>query len=254
MYDQIEALVKASKLTFTCSHKTNSKHFLEHDRESFLGDVEYALDMYGNLSNNQIVLRGVYCFNCGSRVDYHLDGETLVPSVTTCFTETEIVVEIPVPTGVLVFTDHPEHGAKLIDHLDSFKTDINCTKGTIQRMQDYAAKGIAHFFVGNSSPHIYQKENLLLIGRDSYDKEDNEIPLDAGYVCTDLWWITAFDISTYEKIAINKFGVEKGTKMAKQAVNKADAVLNVEPGTYRLRYFIKISDERELYATMEKMN
>jgi hypothetical protein len=256
MYEKIKALVQENKLSFFGSHTTNVMHFFLNDKDRFLENAKHETNGFGLRSDENLVFSDIYCFDCGAYLDYYLEGDTLIPDHKECFSDNEVVLDIPVPTGELVFSDYPEHGRKVMMQAENKKTDINCTQGVVQRIEEYASAGIAHFYVGNSSPHIYKKGNQLLIGRGCYDEEENEIPLevdaiDVGYVCTDLWWVTAFDRSIYEKMAQNIFGVEKGSQMTREAVKKADAVLQVEPGTYRLRYFTKVKDERELYATLE---
>lgn len=65
--------------------------------------------------------------------------------------------------------------------------------------------------------------------------------------------MTGCDKQIYEELAVKAFGVEKGKEMANAAEKACDVVVNVEPGTYRLRYFLKREEGKELHATLTKI-
>lgn len=254
----VKRLVKEGKLTFACDHEINAKYDLRKDSKRFLHAAESGMMWERYHEDKKIILDDQYCFDCGERVSYVLDGEQLVPIETECFKQKEVEVMIPVPTGELIFADWLEHGNEVIRYLSESSFDVNTLKGLIETTLSYARAGIGHFFVGNSCPSVLKKEDNILIGNNSYDDDDEEIPLDkeaesVGSVCTDLWWVTVCDRSIYEKIAIEKFGEHKGKEMAKEAAEHADVSLKVEPGTYKLRCFMRVKDDYELYATLEKV-
>jgi hypothetical protein len=258
MYKKIEQLVKENKLTFGCGHNINAKYYFEKQQKTFLKELKEELEWLKHRENPPII-RNAYCFNCGEYINYELKGEKLVPNVTECFTETQFTVEIDVPTGKLMFDDWFKHATPLLEYLDERNYDINNNKVRVGRMYDYAEQGMFHFFVGGSSPSIFTKDNTIYIGNDECDEEDEIIPLipnseEKGYVSTELRWVSACDYSVYEQMAIDKFGEVEGKKKAKEALEEADVVLDIEPGRYRLSYYTDVKESYELYGEIEKIS
>jgi hypothetical protein len=260
MYEIIKKLVENNKLTFNCEHRLNSKYYLQNEKGNFMEQIEICRELYPFYWERGMVLRDQYCFECGERINYKLEGEALVPMKdTSCFQEKEISIEIPVPTGEIMFDDWFEKSTPLFDHLDDKTIDINANKVRVQRTFDYHELGVGHFFVGGSSPNICQKDGTFYVGNGKSNDNDEELPvIDGakilGYVSTELRWVTVCDYEIYEKLAIKKFGKEKGLEMAEEAKEYADLVVKVEPGTYRIRYYPKINrKELELYAKIEKV-
>jgi hypothetical protein len=245
-------------LSFKGNHRINQAYELKNHRDSFLEDVREELEWERKNRFGQIVISRAYCFECGQYITYTLQGEDLIPDKTDCFEEKIIEIDIPVPSGILLFADWHEHGSDLLKHLDSYSDDINCTKGTITRIKKYADFGVGHIFVGNTSPHIFEKDGALTIGRDSYGEDDEEIVLveggrDLGYVCTDLWWVTLVDKQRYEEIAAQKYDQERAKEIAQEADENCDVAVRVEPGTYRITYYVKIEDGVRHYADIRKL-
>ena len=171
--------------------------------------------------------------------------------------EKVIEVTIDVPTGELFFVDWPAHGEKIIGHLDEKTARVfDVEEIRLQRTRDYAEENIGHFRVPNIGQNIYEKEGTFYIGRESYDDDDNEIPLvegstEVGDIDIDLWWVTVCDKGIYEALAQKVVSEEEAKKIANEAIEKASTVLHVRPGTYRLRYFTDL--EEELHATLTKI-
>lgn len=258
LYQKIEILVNENKLRFNCNHKTHSKAMLQRNEK------EWFLEEIGENAGwkDSLILPSEFCFACGKYIDYYLKGEELVPSISDCFDEKEVVVTIPVPNGELLFDDWFEHATEVIGHLDDRTVNINTTINQVKRMKDYADEGIGHFFCG-TSPSVYQQEDGdILIGNPSYEDDDydnDEIPLvenatELGSVSTDLRWVTVCDRSIYESIAIKKLGEEKGKLFARLAAAKTDVVVQVAPGDYELRYFIDVKKEHMLFASFKKID
>ena len=253
MYEKIEQMVKEGRLSFRGNHKTNAKHWLEKSEKRFLEEVQGSLMLqkYTKQNGELPVLRRAYCFKCGEYLNYFLEGEELVPDhPNTCYNEEEMSVTIKVPTGQLMISDWYEEGKEVIGHLDDYDRDIQSRLGKVKRTMDYAKENIAHFYVGNSSPTVFQKDSGLLFGSMGYDGGSGA--RETGFVCTDLWWVTVCDYTVYEKIAIEKHGEEKGKQLAELAKENADVNIQVEPGTYKLTYYIQPSDVDVLYGKLEK--
>ena len=274
MYEQIKKLVEENKLSFADEHQTNAKQLLENNKELFLEQVKFSCDLYAFVKSKKKfpIFSEENCSHCGEHIQYYLKGEQfvpyhieeskLVPAESNCVKEEEVIVEIPFPSGELIFADWIEHSEELVGHLDKKTIPIQFPKVKIKRSKDYAEKGFGHFYVGNTSPSVFQKENTIFIGHNSYDKNNKDILLDKeakhmGMIDIDLWWVSVCDRKIYERMAIEKFGKEKGKEMTEAAVKDAKenhAVVQVEPGTYQLCYFTDIHDDTTLYATLEKRN
>lgn len=252
---RIKELVENGQLVFADGHRTNEKYYLENDPTLFLKHMERL----------RYDLEDVYCFSCGKYVDYTLKGHELVPSVSVCFNEKEVVLDIPVPSGELMFDDWFEGSTPLLEHLDKKTFDINCTQVQVERARDYAKEEVGHFFVGGSYPRVCEKDGVFYIGRgknmmdeDDDGYEDVEVPIVEGGVIlgsieTELRWTTLIDYAIYETMAVETFGEKKGIKKAQEAKKYADLVIHVEPGTYRITYYPDRDDDIELYAKIEKL-
>lgn len=256
MYKEIKKLIKEDKLSFGDNHNTNMHYYLEHNLFKFLDVAKETLTKNKN-KNRRPVFENMFCFECGKHLDYYVEDEKLVPSDSVCFQQKEVIIDIPVPSGELIFDDKLEHSEVLFENAHKEKISIQSLKGTIQRTLDFSTEGLAHFFVGNTAPSVLKKDETFFVEGVSMDEEENELPFEKGleeigYIDTNFWWTTICDRSIYESIAINKLGEEKGRAMTEEAIENADLVLKVEPGTYRLHYFIISDKGRQLYATLEK--
>lgn len=270
MYETIKRLVEENKLSFAGNHYTNTKSLFSEDKNLFLSSVKEICEE--NEGRRKIpVTRDELCFHCGRRIRHYLEGETLVPyylervkliPADECFYQEEVIVNIPVPSGELIFDDWFVHATELIGHLDKNTLEFEALKQRVQRVCDYASEGIAHFYIGNNSPSVFQHENRFLIGKVTHEENAEgqiiEIPLEkdanyTGYISSS-GCITFCDRSIYKAFAIEKFGEEKGKEIMEEAMQNVDIVLQVEPGTYQLRYFTKVKENYQLYATLEKIN
>jgi len=171
----------------------------------------------------------------------------------------------------LMFDDWFEGSTPLLEYLDDKTSEIDSKEIRVERTLDYQKVGIGHFYTGASSPIICLKDDTLYIGNSQeviqiFNKEDKdyceyefEAPLIEGgkvlgNVTSSLWWITVCDYSVYENLAVEKFGEIKGKKNAQEAKRRADLVLKVAPGIYRITYYTDRNIERELYAKIEKIS
>lgn len=278
MYETIKILLEENKLLLLGNHHTNAKYFLTDGKKQFLKQLEEkektfkALERdFGELAYTirRPVFSSMKCFDCGKEMDYyfedgklipyHFEGNEFVPTGPNCFNKKEVIADISVPTGELIFINWSEHETEILGHLDNNKFETGSLKAEIQRTCNFANEGVAHFHVGGFSPTIFQKEHTLLIGIGEWDEEeDAEIPLEKGAKdigsCTETRWATFGDRSIYESFAIKKFGETKGKEMTEEATKHAIVTLQVEPGVYRLQYFAKPKSDYKLYAKLEKIN
>jgi len=155
--------------------------------------------------------------------------------------------------------DWPKNGQEILENLDEDE-DINSFKGTVLRSKKYAQENIMHFFVGNSSPQVYYKDGLVYIGQDGYDENDEEFLLmeeatENTSICTDLWWVTAFDVEIYRELIKKKFGENISEEFEEQFLQ--DEYINVRPGVYKCTHYYETVKSRDnnndssLFSKME---
>jgi len=260
--DEIEKyareLIEGGNIKFDCPHKTNSKYEFKYQKERFVDKlISY---IRGSLLGMNDLL-SEYCFDCGEYIHYSLEDNVLIAKERQCFEVKPFSVEIQVPSGKLVLVDWPENGQDILGHLDDDKEpSINSARGTVLRSQKYAQENIMHFFVGNSSPQVYYKDGLIYIGQDGYNEDDEEFPLmeeatENTWICTDLWWVTAFDVEVYKELIKKKFGENISQEFEEQYLQ--DEYINVKPGIYKCTHYydtVKNRDSRSepnLFSKME---
>jgi len=251
-------LIKSGNFKFDCPHKTNSKYEFEYQKERF---IDKLTSYIRRSSLGMIDLLSEYCFDCGRYIHYSLENNILVAKERECFEVKPFSVEIQIPSGKLVLVDWPENGQDILEYLDDDKEpSINSFKGVVLRSQKYSQENIMHFFVGNSSPQVYYKDGLIYIGQDGYNESDEEFPLmeDATVntsICTDLWWITAFDVEVYRNLIKKKFGEDISEEFEEQYLQYE--YINVKPGIYKCTHYyntVKSRDNRNepnLFSKME---
>lgn len=185
-------------------------------------------------------------------------------------------VEIDVPSGKMAFfNDLREFFPINDDHYVNYLSEI------IRCSQDYAADGLIHINVGNSSPSVHQVGNTLIVGRsvpeEKWDSKKKEyVPLSpeaikagslpgekVGYISTSLWWFGACDYSHLVE-RVKKLGDKDNLnceKDIKQAIKNGDIfVVDVEPGRYRattqyhiLRMKEEDYDDKAEYCRIERV-
>lgn len=252
----IEVELDVEKVSFDCPHETILKYLFNHNKEEFMEYLELPLRFAYEIDG--VIQLGTFgqCELCGEHIRYTLKDNVIQPKSKACYEIKPQTVDIHVPSGRLIFLDWPRggRGKELLEHLDEGKS-INSFKGQVERSQRYAGVNVFHFFVGNTCPGVYKDGDTVLIGRPLWDEEEEEIPFTAtavkkGSVCTDLWWVTAFDASVYEELLIQKFGKSKASVAMKKLLEEMDCDVQVKPGIYRCHW--TMHDESEpLYGKME---
>ena len=247
MYARIEVLVKERKLMIGDRHTTRAKENLETKHNEFLKDVKRCMLGGERDSRGPLVLEREYCFECGQRINYVFDGEKLLPDIVDCFHEKKVEVDIEVPSGVLIFSDRLRHEPQMFSHLNKDVDMINHTKGRAQFLKNYAQENFLHFYVGSTSPYIFKNSDELVFA----DRKTIKGFSSLGSVNTSVWWVSGCDRDIYEQLAIEKFGEGAGSQLAKEAEELCHVSVRVNPGTYRLCYFIE--QHKGIDATLTKI-
>lgn len=257
------------------SHETClSKYYKEGNKEELLKKIkELVFDAFRNFAdsfneetqklNKPIIAQYGYnkCYHCGEEIKFEI-GNDYIKEISKCTRIDKYSFDIAVPSGKLIFCDWPDEGRDVLERLEeqfnSSSFDINNKKGCFQMSEAYSKYNIASFFVGNSCPGILQKGNTIYVESAFYEESDEnaENPIYSnkeatlkGNVCTDLWWVTAFDLEEYNKLT--------GRKLTPKECG-AHVTLDVEPGIYRFTYDSNASswncDSVQTYLKIEKIN
>lgn len=196
------------------------------------------------------------CSDCGHR-DFYTDGFKIWPSRSCPVPEgLHLKVQVPIPSGRIMVGNDFRNEFRVED--DDFY--VNEASEIARCIQEYAKVGMFHFFVGNSSPGVYRKDDgsdSFAIANPEWDEESEEaeekpIP---GYkfdpeasVCTDLWWVSMVDADEAEKRGLSTDGPGW----------TSNDILDVEPGVYELEYnVLKRGFDRDaypvIYATLTRV-
>lgn len=193
------------------------------------------------------------------------DGFKPVEPITT--PETNKTTTVNFPTGDLVAMDWFRDSADAFTNYFKAKGDgdlpsVNSEAGVCKSTEFYAALGMAHVFVGNSSPNIFtrKKDSMIVAGSnwreynadmsarysddeddegEDYDTATNSAPKgmkDQGTVCTDLWWVSIIDRQTLTKLLIEQMGEDSREEIKEFVSSEFDVNIKVKPGKYTLHY------------------
>ena len=208
----------------------------------------------------------IICYNCGKSVNLCFDGKRIYNEDTesTCFDKKEFSFDITVNSGKLVLADWIPYGLEILGIEDE---DVNFLEGRYIQSKNYADLNVMHFYVGNTSPLVSQKDNTVIIESPGYyeneDGTDGQIFYDEsfeqkGNICTDLWWATGIDLEYYKSLINKKFG-EGWTDEYLDNFLKRAIILDVEPGIYTCTTFYENCDRYDysksnLFIRIEKKN
>lgn len=187
------------------------------------------------------------CPHCGNDLHFETDGKEVrvsnpCPSPAGVY---PIEVELNVPSGKIVFANDLRECFPILGEYD-----INIDAGQAKTTAKYAEFGMAHCFVGNSSPGIFRVQDgeitVSTLADDERWNDDTEryetVPAEevqkcmppgenAGSICTDLWWWCGVDLDEFRK----RFG---GTDEEFKVMLQDDCiVVDVKPGVYRISHF-----------------
>lgn len=206
------------------------------------------------------------CGECGEALRFSFDGRTL-RAINECEQPNGALpysFKITVASGRLCFANdlrdaYPDAEYLYNEAPDGKTRDINTRVGAKNVTLDYAARNMAHIFVGNSSPGMYlQESGQYIVAERGYDDEtDQEIEPEGkelGSIITDLWWYSMVDAVELE----NRFLLHvKDQGTFAEWMKKEDVqVIDIEPGTYKI--YVLPPEGREwnkpiVYSTMERV-
>jgi hypothetical protein len=235
-----------------------------------------ALMNAGNLPYHSID-QGMSCGKTGEYIAVDIQG--WVPILGTVKTggfkpvepitvaETNKTTTVNFPTGDLVAMDWFRDSADGFTNYFNAKGDgdlpsVNSEAGVCKSTEFYAALGMAHVFVGNSSPNIFtrKKDSMIVAGSnwreynadmsarysddeddegEDYDTATNSSPKgmkDQGTVCTDLWWVSIIDRQTLTELLVEQLGEDSREEIKEFVSSEFDVNIKVKPGKYTLHY------------------
>lgn len=187
------------------------------------------------------------CSDCGHR-DFYTDGFKIWPSRSCPIPDgIHLKVQVPIPSGRIMVGN---------DFRDEFRVEdddfyVNEASEIARCIQEYAKVGMFHFFVGNTCPGVYRKDddpNHLIVANPAFDESDDEeedesiegFQSQEASVCTDLWWVSMVDADEAEKRGLSTDG---------PGWTKND-VIEVEPGIYELEFHgLKRDFDRDCNST-----
>lgn len=195
-------------------------------------------------------LQGDYgdgCHKCGQRVNFkvvELNGQVGLQATTSCKYKKgfpEIKVSLKVLSGeILLFNDLREFYGEQPD------TNVNTLAGEKEYAKEYAKRGLATMFIGNTCPEVSQmSRKCLMVGIKSLKGKK------LGSICTDLWRYCAVDRAEFEKKAgktVEQYMEEYHARGAWPEVIRAKVV----PGVYEVtgRYHL-CKDQNGIFSTIQ---
>ena len=230
--------------------------------------INYTKDNFKNLRCGKASVYGHFgeCNECGENISYAFNGKEIVPvklsenrdEIFNCkVNKTELEFEIDFPTGNLLCADSIPYMREVMEYLnlDEQAHTLNSTKGTYERIENYASVNMFHIYVGNTCPTLWLNNDTLAVGNSiepniEPDDEENELkPLgkdskDIAFICTDLWWATIVDEEIYKSLLVKVYGEEEGIIKFNNIQNMKDvkASHRIKPGKYKCTYN-KFSDD-----------
>ncbi len=210
------------------------------------------------------------CFNCGKRINVlgknwklalaEIDYKNnKITPLKECIEDKLYEVKVEFKTGELLIADWfriEEFTKKVEYNSDYTDVSINFALGRLKSTQHAAELGFVTVHVGNTCPHILQKDEDFIFGRFEYDPDGGEEPTqiadyqEKGMVCTDLWNVTVIDKSRLIEIVAASTGLEKAEKIVEEYIveNKSNMdIIHVQPGEYTITF----DPKKELFSSDE---
>jgi len=170
------------------------------------------------------------CSECCERLAIVYDGKTIQAKHPCKYPEGYPIYEweLNVPSGVMVVGN---------DFRDVFTIlggfDINRTAGCHATSAAYADVGLAHAFVGNTCPGVYQINKKQFVigtpGKSNPVKGSKSV----GGICTDLWWYSIADKDEF--LRRHKIKPQNHEAYLEKCKGRIDLV-KCEPGVYQFRH------------------
>ena len=187
------------------------------------------------------------CYCCGKFPEFKIENGELVEVDPHCVDLGDFCYDIDVPSGELVFCDWTDKGRDILNSIEKDgRIDVNSLAGQKQLTDLYMKHNIGTFYVGNTDPHILQKGNSIIVERPAFDENEDEVFSDEsyedkGFIYTDLWWCTFFDLKVYQELIHSDVS-------AKDA--GAHVIINVESGKYHISYDVHAQENKDnVYST-----
>lgn len=256
LYNNASVVILKHNSYISACYEEDKKKFWEMMYELIM-DFSFIISKRFDEETKQLnrpveVYTGHHCGECDELVRIIFGNHYIEDNGKCCEKVGDYSFDINVPSGKLVFCDWPEVGGdKLQEMEETFegaKVSINSRKGRYLKSKGYAKNDIIHFFVGSIGPDVLQKGNTIYIERSHEDTPDGLV--DRGHICTDLWWVTGFDLEVYKKI----LSPDEYAEFIKMDGYTAYVTVDVEPGTYRCSYNSqRESDDFIRYLTIQKI-
>lgn len=190
-----------------------------------------AMDSGNVLRGNQIVRleSSNPCAYCGKFVYYRFNGKT-VRAESACpigGNKEPHVFEIAIPSGRMVVANDLREEF----HAEEGVASSNNLSGLMEITDVYARVGLAHAFVGNTCPGVYQVDHegrRFVIASGAYDEEAGRVEPTGKRVAsisTDLWWYSIADAEMFQR---------RGGNMNDLTIK----VISVPPGVYRFTHHL----------------
>lgn len=169
-------------------------------------DFDALVEVLKNPGKKWVELGGVRpvdrCKECGQHFKFIFNGETIKVENSCRYPEGHppFSVDIPVPSGVMVFANQFN-----IDIVRDGRCDV---PSEVEASNAYAEQGVAQMFCGNSCPGVYlQEDGTYFVGNGGQykfkDGPEVDIPVPgkrvAG-VCTDLWAWSMTDLDNAKRL------------------------------------------------------
>ncbi len=165
------------------------------------------------------------CDICGQPIELNCDGHIL--QAQPCPHPDgypPIEFELNCSSGKMVVANDLRRWFKVIGSFD-----VNKISGQAECTQAYAKIGLAHGFVGNSCPGVYQVgkgQDRFVIGNPAENCDsimvNRKLATRVASICTDLWW---YSICDYDEFI----------KRAKQLDARNHSTITVKPGVYQFQ-------------------
>lgn len=211
------------------------------------------------------------CFNCGKRInvlgknwklalaDIDYKNNKITP-LKECIEDKLYEVKVEFKTGELLIADWfriEEFTKKVEYNPDYTDVSINFALGRLKSTQHAAELGFVTVHVGNTCPHILQKDEDFIFGRFEYDPDEDEGPTqiadyqEKGMVCADLWNVTVIDKYRLIEIVSASTGMEKAEEIVEEYINENRSnmeIIHVQPGEYTITF----DPKKELFSNTDK--
>lgn len=251
-------------------HPNHLKNFRDHlwfsftDKlfwESLFPEIpfEFSKEMTAKFkAGEKVSIQGIWntrCNHCAEVLHFDFDGTTLKFQDPCSHPRGlgEYGTLLDIPSGKIVFGNDFRGGfAKDFEDQEEgwydWKDIEDIPPGGNRRVFDaWSRLGMAHGYVGNSCPRVLKSlSGDLQIRQVDYDEDTLEdIPIEGleelGVINTSLWW---FSIADYDDLKRRKIP---------ERILEDSIVVDCEPGKYRVRYRYHLSNDRGVFAIVEKV-